>query len=56
MAPELYNDFIADPNWAKYAHRIVAADYAPTTWEAQDTEGLVYDYASKAPKTAVCAT
>ena len=47
VSPELYNEFISDPNWAKYTSYIVAADYEPTSWSAIETDGLTYDYASK---------
>ena len=47
VSPELYNEFINDPNWAKYTSYIVAADYEPTSWSSIETDGLTYDYASK---------
>ena len=47
VSPELYNEFISDPNWAKYTSYIVAADYEPTSWSSIETDGLTYDYASK---------
>ena len=47
VSPELYNEFISDPNWAKYTSYIVAADYEPTSWSPIETDGLTYDYASK---------
>ena len=47
VSPELYNDFINDPNWGKYFEYIVAADYERSNWDAIETDGLTYNYASK---------
>lgn len=52
VSPTRYLDFINDPNWAKYAPYIVAADYEPTTWSPITEGGLTYDYASKTPNAA----
>ena len=47
VAPQMYEEFVNDPNWAKYVSLIKAEEYAPTTWDAQEEGGLTYDYASK---------
>ncbi len=52
VSPRLYQEFIDDPNWCKYAAFIVAADYEPTTWDPVELNGLVYDYAAKTPNIA----
>ena len=52
VSPEMYNDFINDPNWVKYYQYIVAADYEPSNWKPVETEGLTYDYAAKTVNTA----
>ncbi len=52
VSPEMYNDFINDPNWVKYYEYIVAADYEPSNWNPVETEGLSYAYAAKTANTA----
>ena len=52
VSPMRYNDFITDPNWMPYAAYIVAADYEPTTWDAETVDGLIYDYESKTANVA----
>ena len=52
VAPQLYDDFINDPNWSNYAAYIKAEEYAPTKWNPIETENLVYNYASKTANTA----
>ena len=47
VAPELYNEFINDPNWSNYALYIHPSEYAPSNWDAIESDGLTYDYASK---------
>ena len=47
VSPELYHDFINDPNWAQYLTYIQAREYEPTTWNPVTQNDLVYDYASK---------
>ena len=51
VAPQLYNYFIADENWGKYADKIVASDYMPTTEKPIVFEGVTYDYAAKSLNT-----
>lgn len=52
VAPQVFDEFINDPNWVNYVSLIKAAEYAPTTWDAQEVSGLTYDYASKTVNTA----
>lgn len=52
VSPARYQEFIDDPNWAKYASYIVASDYEPTDWSPINEEGLTYDYAAKTVNTA----
>ena len=52
VSPTRYQEFVEDPNWAKYLIYIKAADYEPTTWEPVTVDNLVYDYASKTINTA----
>ncbi len=47
VSPTRYYDFINDPNWGRYSHLIVASEYEPANWDAQNVDGLIYDYASK---------
>ena len=47
VAPDLYDDFITDPNWSQYKDKIVASDYLPVEYGAWTVEGLTYDYAAK---------
>ena len=51
VAPQLYNFFIADDNWGKYADKIVASDYMPTTEKPIVFEGVTYDYAANSLNT-----
>ena len=51
VAPPLYNLFLADDNWGKYADKIVASDYMPTTEKPIVFEGVTYDYAAKSLNT-----
>ncbi len=51
VAPQLYNYFIVDDNWGKYADRIVASDYLPTTYDPITFEGVTYDYAANSLNT-----
>ena len=51
VAPQLYNYFIVDDNWGKYADRIVASDYLPTTYAPITFEGVTYDYAANSLNT-----
>lgn len=51
VAPQLYHYFIADDNWGKYADKIVASDYMPTTEKPIVFEGVTYDYAAKSLNT-----
>ena len=51
VAPQLYNYFIVDDNWGKYADRIVASDYLPTTYNSITFEGVTYDYAANSLNT-----
>ena len=46
VAPQLYNMFITDQNWGKYADKIVASDYMPTVYDPIVHEGVTYDYAA----------
>ena len=52
VAPEMYTEFINDPNWSQYVGYIEAREYAPTEWDAITEGDLVYDYASKTVNTA----
>ena len=47
VAPQLYDEFVSDPNWSQYADKIVALDYLPTVYNPITHEGVVYDYAAK---------
>ncbi len=47
VSPTLYQDFITDPNWARYFNQIVALEYEPTSWDKLTVDNVVYDYASK---------
>ena len=51
VAPQLYNFFIADDNWGKYADKIVASDYLPTVYDPIVHEGVTYDYAANSLNT-----
>ena len=51
VAPQLYNFFIVDDNWGKYADKIVASDYLPTVYEPIVHEGVTYDYAANSLNT-----
>ena len=51
VAPQLYNMFITDENWGKYADKIVASDYMPTVYDPIVHEGVTYDYATKSLNT-----
>ncbi len=51
VAPQLYNLFVTDKNWGKYADKIVASDYMPTTEKPIVFEGVTYDYAAKSLNT-----
>ena len=43
--------FIYDDNWSKYADKIVASDYMPTTYDPIVHEDVTYDYAAKSLNT-----
>ena len=47
VAPEMYNFFINDPNWAPYKDHIVASQFVPTTYGPFKVDGVTYDYASR---------
>ena len=51
VAPQAYEMFIYDDNWSKYADKIVASDYMPTTHNPITHEGVTYDYAAKSLNT-----
>ena len=51
VAPQLYNMFITDDNWGKYADKIVASDYMPTVYEPIVHNGVTYDYAANSLNT-----
>ena len=51
VAPQLYNYFIADKNWGKYADKIVTSDYMPTVHNPIVHEGVTYDYAANSLNT-----
>ncbi|MBR5332853.1 MAG: leucine-rich repeat protein [Muribaculaceae bacterium] len=51
VAPQLYNFFIVDDNWGKYADKIVASDYMPTVYNPIVHEGVTYDYAANSLNT-----
>ena len=51
VAPQLYNMFITDKNWGKYADKIVASDYMPTVYNPIVHEGVTYDYAANSLNT-----
>ena len=51
VAPQLYDEFVNDPNWSRYADKIVAMDYLPTTYSSITHEGVVYDYAANSLNT-----
>ena len=51
VAPQAYEMFIYDDNWSKYADKIVASDYMPTTEDPITFEGVTYDYAAKSLNT-----
>lgn len=51
VAPQLYDEFLSDPNWGQYADKIVALDYLPTTYSPITHEGVVYDYAANSLNT-----
>ena len=51
VAPQLYNFFIADDNWGKYADKIVASDYMPTVNDPIVHNGVTYDYAANSLNT-----
>ena len=51
VAPQLYNFFIVDDNWGKYADKIVASDYLPTVYDPIVHEGVTYDYAANSLNT-----
>ena len=44
VSPDLYPDFIADPNWATYAGYIKAADYIPSAKADVVKDLLTYGY------------
>ncbi len=47
VLPELYNDYLTDPNWSQYTKYIVAAEYLPVDKDAITCNNVTYDYASK---------
>ena len=51
VAPQLYDEFVNDPNWCRYADKIIAMDYLPTTYSPITHEGVVYDYAASSLNT-----
>ena len=51
VAPQAYEMFIYDDNWSKYADKIVASDYMPTTYDPIVHEDVIYDYAAKSLNT-----
>lgn len=51
VAPQLYNMFITDQNWGKYADKIVASDYMPTVYDPIVHDGVTYDYAANSLNT-----
>ncbi len=51
VAPQAYEMFIYDDNWSKYADKIVASDYMPTTYDPIVHEDVTYDYAAKSLNT-----
>ncbi len=51
VSPELYYDYITDPNWSQYKDRILAADFMPVDKEPVVYGGITYDYAAKALNT-----
>ena len=51
VAPQLYNAFTTDANWSRYADRIVASDYLPTTYDPITVDGVTYDYAANSLNT-----
>ena len=44
VAPDLFSEFLTDPNWATYAGYIKAADYMPTAMDDIVKNGLTYSY------------
>lgn len=46
VAPERLQDFLDDPDWARYKNHIRPWEYAPTDQKAITEEGVVYDYAA----------
>ena len=47
VAPEVYDFFINDPNWARYKDHIVASQFLPTTFGPFKVDGVTYDFASR---------
>lgn len=46
VAPERLQDFLDDPDWARYKEHIRAWEYAPTAESDITEEGVTYDYAA----------
>ena len=44
VAPDLYSEFLIDPNWATYAGYIKAVDYMPSAKADVTKDGLTYGY------------
>ena len=44
VAPDMYDDFVNDPNWGKYADMIVASSLTPSMDEPTIIKGVKYGY------------